>query len=124
MIRKTQDETKGYKKLIAWQVADEFVWKLYELTDGFPKEELFVLTSQLRRAALSVVLNIIEGYARANKNEFRNFLRISLGSLAEVDYLLRFALKRKYVTDKEFDELMELKERCGQLLWKLMISQK
>lgn len=81
------------------------------------------MTSQLRRAILSVPLNIVEGYARSNKNEFRNFLRISLGSLAEAGYLLQFALKRKYLEEKNYYKVFELKERCGQLLWKLMKSQ-
>lgn len=93
MTGKTSNKEKGYKKLIALQVADQLAWKVYESTDSFPKEEMFVLTSQLRRAILSVPLNIIEGYARNSKNEFRRFLNISLGSLAESEYLLNFHLR-------------------------------
>ncbi|KKQ41325.1 MAG: S23 ribosomal protein [Microgenomates group bacterium GW2011_GWC1_37_8] len=119
-----RDSEIGYKKLIAWQISDEFAWSVYNLTDDFPKEELFGLTSQLRRAVLSIPLNIVEGYARNSKNEFRRFLKISLGSLAEVGYLLDFALRRKYISNKNFEEAIVLKERCGQLIWKLMISQK
>ena len=113
----------GYKRLIAWQLADKLAWKVYELTNGFPKHELYGLISQLRRAVLSVPLNIVEGYARNNKNEFRQFLRISLGSLAEVDYLLQFSLKREYITKVEYESVYELKEECGRVLWKLMKSQ-
>lgn len=116
-------ELVGYQKLLAWQVADELAWNVYLLTDGFPREELYGLTSQLRRAILSVPLNIVEGHSRNSKNEFRQFLRIALGSLAEAEYLLKFALKRKHITQKQFEITFELKTRCGQLLWKLMKSQ-
>ncbi|MAG59344.1 four helix bundle protein [Candidatus Woesebacteria bacterium] len=113
----------GYKRLIAWQLADELAWTVYKLTDKLPKHELYGLTSQLRRAVLSVPLNIVEGHSRHNKNEFRHFLRISLGSLAEADYLLQFALKRKYVPAADYKKASELRENCGKVLWKLMKSQ-
>lgn len=112
----------GYKKLIVWQTSDQLAWEIYSLTDKFPKEELYGLTSQLRRAVLSVPLNIVEGYARNNKNEFRQFLRIALGSLAEAGYLIQFAHKRKHLTIKELESVMFIKEKCGKLLWKLMKS--
>jgi len=122
--RSTQNaEKSGYKKLIAWQVADKLAKATYKSTLAFPKHELYGLTSQLRRAALSVSLNIIEGYARNNKKEFGYFLRIALGSLAEVGYLLEFAFAQNYLKDDEFKELESLKNRCGQLLWKLFQSQ-
>ena len=121
MRRKT--ETSGYRKLIAWQVADKLAKAVYEETSSFPKEELYGLTSQLRRAALSVPLNIIEGYARNSKNEFRQFLRIALGSLAEVGYLLEFSFAQNYLKETEFKELISLRNRCGKLLWKLFQSQ-
>lgn len=123
MISNTKTGETGYKNLIAWQISNELAWKVYRLTDEFPKHELYGLTSQLRRAVLSIPLNIVEGYARSNKNEFRNFLRFSLGSLAETGYLLEFALRRKYLSETEYNEVIGLKERCGQLLWKLMKSQ-
>lgn len=112
----------GFKKLFAWQISDELAKRTYILTDKFPKDELFGITSQLRRAVLSIPLNIVEGYSRDGKNEFRQFLRISLGSLAEVGYLLEFVLYRKYINEKDFKETIELKEKCGKLLWKLMKS--
>ena len=113
----------GYKKLIAWQKADDLAWKIYDLTDQFPRHEIYGLTSQIRRAALSVPLNIVEGYSRNSKNEFRQFLRISLGSLAETAYLVEFALKRKYITEKDYEVIKPIKEECGRILWKLMKSQ-
>lgn len=114
----------GYKKLTTWQKADELAHLIYDLTLSFPKEEMFGLTSQIRRAALSIVLNIVEGHARNNKKEFHHFLAISLSSLAEVEYLLEFSLKRKYLTQNNFDKATVLRESVGQLLWKLFVSQR
>ena len=103
-------------------MADELASKVYEASVKFPKDEVFGLTSQLRRAVLSVPLNIVEGHSRNNKNEFRQFLRISLGSLAEVDYLLHFSLKRKYISNVIYQDLIVLRITCGKILWKLMKS--
>lgn len=114
----------GYKKLLAWQKADNLVHLVYDLTMQFPKEEIFGLTSQLRRAALSVVANIVEGYSRNSKNEFHHFLSISLGSLAETEYFLEFAFKRDYITKNQFENTMQTKIEVGQLVWKLYLSQK
>lgn len=122
MTRNTQ-ESFGYKRLIAWQKADLLAHTVYDLSFSFPKEEIYGLTSQLRRAILSVVLNIVEGHARSNKREFHRFLAISLGSLAEAEYLLEFALNRKYLTDVEFEKVSKLRIDVGQLIWKLYISQ-
>ncbi len=114
----------GYKKLIVWQRADELAHLIYGLSLSFPKEEMFGVTSQLRRAVLSIVLNIVEGHARSNKKEFHRFLAISLSSLAEVEYLLEFSFKRKYLKEDKFNKASILRESVGQLLWKLFISQK
>ena len=116
-------QVTGYRKLIAWKKADELAHKAYDLTVKFPKEELFSLTSQIRRAALSVPANIIEGHARNSKNEFRHFLSIALGSLAEVEYYLEFAFKRKFITNSEYEQVEDLRGVCGRLLWKLYKSQ-
>jgi len=127
VIRKTDNENAAfsppYKNLIVWQVADELARLTYGATKSFPRHEVYGLTSQLRRAALSIVLNIIEGSARSSKNEFRQFLRISLGSLAETTYLLEFALEQGYLNRNDFQQIMGLRERCGKLLWKLFKSQ-
>ena len=117
-------ELYGYKRLNAWQKADELAHKVYDVTPKFTKQEIYSLTSQLRRAALSVAANIIEGHGRYSKNEFRHFLSLALGSLAEAGYYLEFALKRKYLNDREFQEVDSLRQECGKLLWKLHQSQK
>ena len=116
-------QVTGYKKLLVWRVADQLAHAIYDLTQNFPKEEQFSLTPQLRRAAISVVANIIEGYGRFSKNEFRHFLSIALGSLAEVEYYLEFSLKRVYLNKAQFDKAESLRNKCGQLLWKLYQSQ-
>lgn len=97
------DKLLGYKRLVAWQIADKLAWGVYFVTDQFPKSELFGLTSQLRRAVLSVVLDIVEGYARESRREFKHFLKISLGSLAETFYLLEFLLRRGYITGSQYE---------------------
>lgn len=124
MISDKQQETRGYRKLIAWQKADLLAEKVYEVTNDFPKSEVFGLTSQLRRAALSVPANIIEGYARNSKKEFHRFLSIALGSLSEVEYFLQFSFKQNLINKAIFSELMNLKEECGRIIWSLYRSQK
>ena len=103
-------------------MADQLAKKIYQVTLSFPKHELYGITSQLRRSALSVALNIVEGYARNNKNEFKQFLRVALGSLAEVGYLLELSKEQGFLPQERFVELMDLRNQCGQLLWKLYLS--
>jgi four helix bundle protein len=117
------DKQIGHRRLVAWQIADKLAWEVYLLTNKFPKDELFGITSQLRRAVLSVVLNIVEGYARENRKEFKHFLRISLGSLAETGYLLEFSLRLGYITESQDRKIEQLKEECGKVLWTLMKTQ-
>src|SRR3990167_11144816 len=87
---------------------DSFVHSAYKASKNFPKEELFGITSQLRRASLYVILNYIEGYARVKNKIHRNFLEISCGSLKECKYLLYFSYKEKYLEEKDYKELIEL----------------
>ena len=114
----------GYKKLTVWQKADELAYQIYVVTKNFPKEEAYAITSQLRRAALSVPTNIVEGYSRQSKNELRQFVNIALGSLAEVRYLLDFSIRLEYL-DAERQRMLEgLAEEVGKLLWKFYQSLK
>lgn len=104
-----------YRDLIIFQKADKLAYEVYKLTQSFPKNEMFGLTSQLRRAALSIPTNIVEGHARRSKKEFRQFINISLGSLAETDYLLNFSKRLGYYTDSSDTEC--LLEELGRVLW-------
>jgi four helix bundle protein len=76
---------------------DQLVHRVYDVSEHFPKNEVFGVTSQLRRASLSIILNYIEGYARKRKNVYKHFLEISYGSLKDTKYLLYFSFKRKYI---------------------------
>jgi len=113
---------KGYKKLIVWQKADELAFQVYVVTKKFPKEEIYGVTSQLRRAVLSIPTNIVEGYGRQGKKELKQFVNIALGSLAEVEYLLDFSLKLNYLTTEEHNKLQKLHTEVGKLLWRFYIS--
>jgi len=96
---------------------DEYVHLVYRLTKGFPREELYGVTSQLRRAALSVILNYIEGYARIRSKVYKNFLETSYGSLKESKYLLHFSLVEKYLTKEEYRQVLKLADEIGAMLW-------
>ena len=119
----TRENNKAaYKRLLAFQKADQLTHEIYNLSGHLPKEEIFSFTSQIRRSALSVPANIIEGHARNSKNEFRHFLSIALGSLAETEYYLEFAVKREWISTKQYNEIETLRNECGKLLWKLYKS--
>jgi len=97
---------------------DKFVHLVYKATRNFPKEELYGVISQMRRAALSVILNYIEGYARVKNKVNRNFLEISYGSLKETKYLLYFSFQEKYLSEEDYKELVKLAEEIGAMLWR------
>ncbi|MFZ5997362.1 MAG: four helix bundle protein [Nitrospirota bacterium] len=105
-----------HKELIAFQKADELAFQIYKLTESFPKSELFGITSQLRRAALSVPTNIVEGYARKSKKELAQFVNVALGSLAETEYLLEFSKRLGYCVAYNSD-IENLIEEVGKVLW-------
>jgi four helix bundle protein len=107
-----------WKSLDVWRMADEMAYQVYLKTRRFPKEEIYGLTSQLRRAALSVPANIVEGYSRKGDKELVRFLSISLGSSAETKYLVWFANRIGYLEIAQFNELEKGYERLGKSLWK------
>jgi len=99
---------------------DKYVHSVYKLSRNFPREELYGVTSQIRRSSLSVILNYIEGFARYKKAVKLNFWEISHGSLKESKYLLHFCLTEKYINKEEYQEAVELAEEIGAMLWKSM----
>ena len=107
---------KGYKKLKVWQEAHKLTVMVYKETRKFPKEELFSLTNQIRRAAVSVPANIVEGQARGSKKLFRQFLNIANGSLVEVEYYLELSKELSYLTGRQFDELDQQRLLVGRML--------
>lgn len=101
------------------QKMNDYVHLVYKLSRDFPREELYGVTSQLRRSALSVILNYIEGYARRRNKVHKNFLEISYGSLKESSYLLDFALEEKYITNTDdYNKAKALADEIGAMLWK------
>ena len=111
-------EEERWQKLEVWKLSDELAFQVYKATKQFPKEEMFGLTSQIRRAALSVPTNVVEGYTRKGDKELARFINISLGSLAETKYLLYFSNRLGYSKSKEYTHLRSGYDKFGKLLWK------
>ena len=95
----------SFKDIIAWQKSHSFVLEIYKKTKEFPKEEQLGLTSQIRRAAVSISSNIVEGSQRGSDKEFVRFLRIARGSLAEVQAQLLLARDLNFIDNETFDNL-------------------
>lgn len=95
----------SHKELIVYQKSIDFVTKIYQVTQQFPKEEMFGLTNQIRRAAVSIPSNIAEGSARKHNKELIQFIYIALGSSTEIETQLLIAKNIKYITDETFNEL-------------------
>ncbi len=112
----------GYKKLIVWQKADLLAKSVYLETKCFPNDEIYGIRSQLRRASLSIPCNIVEGAGRKGKRELKHFLSISLGSLAETEYLLDFSQSIGYLRNDIHRALQALRQEVGNLLWRLYES--
>ena len=117
------NEQQNYEKLEIWQEAVELITKIYQITKRFPQEERFGIIDQLRRAMVSVALNIAEGQGRGTKAEFRRFLYIALGSLNEVATLLVISVKLRMLSQEEGNELRShlliLMRRTRSLITKL-----
>lgn len=94
---------KSFRDLRVWQLGMELVVLVYGITDGFPKHELFGLTSQMRRSAVSVPSNIAEGHAREHRNEYLHHLSIAQASLAELETQLEIATRLGYLPADQFD---------------------
>jgi len=122
MVVKEARAEKGFRKLIVWQRAHQWVLMIYKLTEKFPKHEMFGLTSQMRRAAVSVAANMAEGYAAGGKGQFGRYLAIAQGSLAEVEYYLILALDLNYINQVEYNQTESLRAETGFLLYRLIES--
>lgn len=103
-------------KLLVWQKSHKLVLKIYEITKFFPKDEQFGLTSQIRRAAVSILSNIVEGKARGSKKDYRRFLLISRGSLEEVKYQLLLAKDLRYISYEVYMEILDITNEVGKML--------
>ena len=107
---------KNYSELVAWQIAMDLVEAIYAATKHFPKEELYALTSQIRRSAVSIPSNIAEGQGRKSTNEFLHHLSIAYGSLREVETQVLIAERLGYLSPEEVKNLLGLSSRVGKLI--------
>jgi four helix bundle protein len=107
---------KPHKKLEAWKTAIDVVLFAYKLTDGFPPKEQYGLSSQVRRAAISIPSNIAEGAARQSKKEFAKFLHVAKGSLSELDTQFELARLLSYVSTSEWQTMNERLTHIDRLL--------
>jgi four helix bundle protein len=109
----------AHERLEAWKWAHRLALEVYAATDRWPQREMYGLTSQARRAAISIPANIAEGAAKHGPREFARFLSISLGSLAELSYLLRFSRDRGLCDEAQWRALESLRDQTGKLVYGL-----
>ena len=114
---------RDYKKYDIWKLSHFLTLEIYKITEGFPKEEVFGLTSQIRRASSSVGINIVEGCGRGSDEDFKRFLRNASGSAFEVEYILLLSKDLNYISEEKFLELSpkaeELKMKISKLILKI-----
>jgi len=106
----------GYRDLKVWQLGMEITREVYQLTSGFPKDELYGLTSQIRRCAVSIPSNIAEGHSRDSSKELARFVSIAKGSLAELETQLLIAKELRYGDTTSLDSLLIIVEQEGRML--------
>lgn len=113
-----------YKNLQVWQGAIIFITEIYRLTASFPREEAYGLTSQIRRAAVSIASNIAEGYGRSSNTDLIHFLHMALGSSNEVDTQLIIAQKIGYISDVQYNEMEKMNDEINARLRALINTRK
>jgi len=115
-------QSKSYRDLVAWQKAMDLVTAIYRITASFPREEIYGLTSQMRRAAVSVPSNIAEGQGRHGAAEFRHFLRQASGSLTELETQVMIAERLCYISPEAASEILRNAAEVGKILNGLLHS--
>jgi len=115
-------KVKNYQELIVWQKAMDLVEEVYKSSKNFPREELYGLTSQLRRAAVSIPSNIAEGQGRTTTPDFLRHLSISYGSLRELETQVLIATRLGYLAKERRDDVINMAGEVGRLLNGLMSS--
>jgi len=113
---------QDYHDLLVWKRAKDFVVLVYQITKNFPADELYGLTSQLRRAAVSVLANIVEGRGKSTNRDFLRYLFISKGSLNECQCYFELALDLEYISEEQFGIIEKKRGEVGYLLYKLIKS--
>ncbi len=110
----------SHKDLIVWQKSYKLSLLVYSITKKFPKEEMFGLVSQMRRAAISIPSNIAEGNTRFSKKDNAHFMRIAYGSACELDTQLSISKDLKYFSEKEYTEVISLLSEVMKMLYKML----
>ena len=111
---------RNFRRLLVWERSHELTLKIYELTSKFPREEIYGLTSQIRRACASVPTNIAEGCGRETPADFARFLQIAVGSASETEYLILLARDLKYLNAIQYAELIDTVISVKKMLTALM----
>jgi len=119
---KMKKAVQSFRDLVVWQKSVDLVTEIYRLSRIFPKEEFFGLTSQIRRAAVSIPSNIAEGRGKSSKGEFQHCLHHSRGSLAEVETQIIIAQNLGYLSKEETEQAIEMISEVGRLLHGLITS--
>lgn len=113
---------RSFKELVVWKRAYELALEIYSLSAGFPRSETFGLVAQMRRAAVSIVSNIAEGYGRGHRSEYTQFLRMAYGSSGELETQLMLSKDLGYLSQDRFDRasslLLEVQKMLGSMLRK------
>jgi four helix bundle protein len=111
---------KSYKDLDIFKGSYKLWLYIYKITSKYPKDEIYGITSQLRRAAVSIPLNIAEGYGRLSEDDFKRFLRISLGSTNETSTLIEISKDLGYINNKEYSDLIKQYNILGRKIYRFM----
>jgi len=115
-------KVESYKELNVWKKGIEIVDRIYAITENFPQRELYGLACQMQRSAISIPSNIAEGFARGHTAEYKQFLRIALGSCAELDTQLIIAHRRNYATQAQILNLQEDLDHESRMIMNLIKS--
>lgn len=114
---------QDYKKLLVWSKAHELILRVYKVTKGFPKEEIYSLTNQVRRSSSSVAINIVEGCGRRTKLDKAHFMQIAFASAQETEYLFFLCTELEYMNNETFmvleKEVVEIKSMLNALIKKI-----
>jgi len=114
---------KDFRSLKVWQRTHQIVLAIYKITTRFPPEEVYALTNQIRRSAVSMTANIAEGCGKAGDAEFGRYLQIAMGSSSELEYELLLSRDLNYLDPQEYqqlqDQLIEIRKMLNALIWRL-----
>ncbi len=111
---------QDFRKLQVWKKSHDLTLRIYKLTSQFPREEIYGLISQIRRACASIPTNIAEGCGRGSSADFARFLQIAMGSASETEYLILLARDLKYLTLDQYAELIDITVRVKKMLTALL----